>query len=390
MGDLRTILHVDMDAFFASVEQRDEPAWRGQPVLVGFDGPRGVVAAASYEARKFGCKSAMPMAVAKRLCPQAIIAPVRGGRYREVSRQVFGVFERCAPVVEPLSVDEAFLDVTGTARLYGGAPDFGTQIARQIKQAIRRETELTASVGVARNKFLAKLASDLHKPDGLTVLLDDEAERVLPGLSVGAIFGIGPKTVARLEAIGVRTIADLRQMPAEQLAARLGTSGEYLEQLAFGHDERPVCPDHGAKSISHEETFETDLGDPDAVREVLLRQVEAVGERLRRHGLFARRVGLKIRYGDFVTISRSRTLERATQHTDELWQAAAATFDGWARGQFRPVRLIGMGAEALGGPEPQMELFGQAEEAKRGKVDSAVDAINRKFGGRIVKRGGAG
>lgn len=383
----RTILHVDMDAFFASVEQRDHPELRGKPVLVGHDGPRGVVAAASYEARRFGCRSAMPMAVAKRLCPQARIVSGRHGRYREASRDVFTIFERFTPDIEPLSIDEAFLDVTGVQRLHGT----GEHIAQTIRATVRQETQLTCSVGVAPNKFLAKLASDMNKPDGLTIIAADQIDTVLPPLPVGRMWGVGPRTAEQLANVGVKTVGDLRRMGYDFLAGRFGReTADHFWALAHGRDDRAVCRDEGAKSISHEETFETDLGDPDAVREVLFRQVEAVAERVRRHGVLARRVALKIRFGDFQTVSRSRTLPEATDVTAELWTAAAALFDTWRRESFRPVRLIGMGAEGLGGAADQMALFADPQHEKLSKVDHAVDLINSRFGKRAVKRGGPG
>jgi DNA polymerase-4 len=243
---------------------------------------------------------------------------------------------------------------------------------------------------VAENKFLAKLASDMNKPDGLMVFGPEEVERVLPGLEVGRIFGIGPKTAARLESVGVRTIGDLRRMPAEWVAARLGSGGEFLQALAWGRDDRPVSTEEETKSIGHEETFEEDLGEPESVEGILLGQVEAVGERLRRHGLQARRVALKIRFGDFQTVSRSKTLAGATDVTAELWGAARELWRAWVKAGFRPVRLIGMTAEGLGGEEAQMELFANPEKEKAGKVDQALDEINRRFGKRIVHRGGAG
>jgi DNA polymerase-4 len=385
MGDDRVILHVDMDAFFASVEQLDDPALRGKPVLVGHDGARGVVAAASYEARTFGCHSAQPMAVAKRLCPQAVVVGGRFSRYREISRQVHAIFERFTPAVESVSIDEAYLDVTGARRLHGD----GEAIGRRLKAMIAAETRLTASVGVAANKFLAKLASDMRKPDGLVVIRPEDVERLLPGLPVGRIWGVGKKTEESLAAAGVKTIADLRRMPAEWISGRLGSWGEQVLELAWGRDPRPVETDRETKSISHEQTFETDVGDPAAVRLVLVEQVEAVAWRLRRAGLLARRVGLKIRFGDFQTISRSRTLAHATDRTDLLLVEAEAVFDAWAAAAFRPVRLIGMGAEDLAAGVDQLELFGQKEEEKARGVDRAVDAINEKFGKGAIRRGGA-
>lgn len=384
MAAIRHILHLDMDAFFASVEQRDHPELRGKPVLVGHDGPRGVVAAASYEARVFGCRSAQPIAVAKRLCPHAVIVPGRHSDYRAASQQVFAELERITPLVEPVSIDEAFLDVTGVLRLHG-AP---REIAAYLKRTIKHKTALTASVGIAPNKFLAKLASDLQKPDGLTEITPENLDEVLLPLPVSRIWGIGPKTADRLASDGIHTIADLRRMGLEFLRARYGDSGADYWALAHGRDERAVQPDSEAKSIGHEETFETDLADKDRLRTILLEQTEAVAARLRKHDLQARRVTVKIRYGDFETITRAHTFSPATNRTDLLYEQARSIFDQWARSSFSPVRLIGVTAGQLGPPDTQLELFGNQENAKAQQVDAAVDAINKKFGN-IVKRAGS-
>jgi DNA polymerase-4 len=382
----RFILHVDMDAFFASVEQLDDPSLRGRPVLVGHKGPRGVVAAASYEARKFGCHSAQPMSVALRNCPHAVVVPGHFERYRAMSRRVFEIFERFTPLVEPVSIDEAYLDVSGSIALHGPAEE----IAKTIKRLIRAETGLTASVGVAPNKFLAKLASDMNKPDGLAVIGPADVERILPPMAVGRLWGIGKKTEAGLAAVGIKTVGDLRRMPPEWMASRFGSSAEYVANLARGIDERIVVADSEAKSIGHEQTFETNLGNPQAVREVLLEQVEQVAARVRRHGLVARRVSLKIRFGDFQTISRSRTLAEATDRTEVLLEAAGEVFDAWAARTFSPVRLIGMSCGELGKPAAQLALFSDEKDDRAGKVDRAVDAINAKFGKRAIHRAGPG
>jgi DNA polymerase-4 len=370
-----------MDAFFASVEQLDNPALKGKPVLVGHDGPRGVVAAASYEARPFGCHSAQPMSAAKRLCPQAVIVPVRGERYRDVSRRMFAILDRFSPVVEPLSVDEAFLDVTGTERLQGSAE----AVAGKLKETIWSELSLTASVGVAPNKFLAKLASDLRKPDGLVVIGAEEAETTLAPLLVTKLWGIGAATAARLGTLGVRTVGDLRNTSIDRLAKYLGSDAERYVMLARGLDNRPVTPDREAKSISHEHTFGADLIDPAEVRKVLLDQVEQVGARLRKHNLKARGISLKIRYGDFKTINRSATLDSAIDATSELWAAALSLFDAW---RFEPVRLIGTAAERLSVGEGQLNLFTDPNQQRHQKLDAVADQINQKFGKRAIRRQG--
>jgi DNA polymerase-4 len=384
MGEPRVILHVDMDAFFASIEQLDDPSLRGRPVLVGYDGPRGVVAAASYEARPFGCHSAQPMAIAKRMCPQAVIVPGRGSRYREVSKRLFEIFDRFSPLVQPLSVDEAFLDATGTQRLFG-PPE---TLAATLKQIIRDELELTASVGVAPNKFLAKLASDMDKPDGLSVIEPERVLEVLDKLPIGRMWGVGKVTESKLIQQGVRTIGDLRRMPPEWMAARFGQDADRYANLCRGVDDRPVTPDAQAKSISHEHTFDVDIPDADAVRRVLLDQTEQVARRVRRHEFKAKSVTLKIRFGDFQTITRSQSLDHPTDSTDELWTAARAIFDRWALSSFSPVRLIGMAAGSLTKGEGQLGLFDVDENNRRRAVDAATDAITTRFGKRAIRRGG--
>jgi DNA polymerase-4 len=377
----RSILHVDMDAFFASVEQLDHPELRGKPVLVGYDGPRGVVAAASYEAREFGCHSAQPMAAARRLCPHALIVPVRGERYRDVSRQMFAILDQFSPIVEPLSVDEAFLDLTGTERLLGASRD----VAIRLKQTIRQQLKLTASIGVAPNKFLAKLASDMQKPDGLMVIRESDVEALLAPMLVTRLWGIGKATAGKLANVGIRTIADLRRTPVERLSRYLGSEAEWYLNLSYGLDDRSVTPDREAKSISHEQTFGADLIEPAEVLRVLLDQAEQVAARLRRHGLTARGVSLKIRYGDFKTITRSATLDAPTDSTSQLWHAAQTLFDAW---KFEPVRLIGVAADRLMQGQGQMNLFADPTSEKQRKLDAVADQINQRFGKRAIHRQG--
>ncbi|MBI1371042.1 MAG: DNA polymerase IV [Planctomycetes bacterium] len=380
----RTILHVDMDAFFAAIEQLDRPELRGKPILIGYDGPRGVVATASYEARPFGCHSAQPMAIARRLCPQAIVVPVRGSRYREVSKQMFAILDAFSPLVEPVSVDEAFIDATGCERLFGS----GESMAAQLKARIREELKLTASVGVAPNKFLAKLASDMNKPDGLTVVKTEEVETFLEKLPIGRMWGVGKVTEEKLRAAGVKTIGDLKRMPPEWMKGRFGSDAERYMRLCRGVDERAVTPDGAAKSIGHEQTFGQDLEKASDVRRVLLEQVEQVARRVRRAGLMTRSVSLKIRFGDFQTISRSMALDSPTDATDVLWQAASTLFDRWAKSSYQPVRLIGMQAQQLIAGEAQMGLFTDAAAEKRKRMDSVTDQITGKFGKGAIRRGG--
>jgi DNA polymerase-4 len=377
----RSILHLDMDAFFAAVEQREEPSLRGKALLIGHDGPRGVVATASYEAREYGCHSAQPMAVAKRMCPHAVVLPVRMHLYRQASDRVFDILGGFSPVVEPLSIDEAFIDLTGTERLLG-EPE---AVARRIKERIRSELKLTASVGLAPNKFLAKLASDMNKPDGLTVIREQDADRILPPLPVTKIWGVGNATAERMRTYGIRTIGDLRQKPEAWLRQFFGSEADRYWRLSRGLDDRPVVTDENAKSIGHEQTFETDVADPEEIRRVMLDQVEQVAARLRRHAMLARGVSLKIRFGDFQTVSRSTTLPRPTDATSELWEAARGVFDHWP---FQPVRLIGVTAERLTRGPGQLHMFEDPEHERQKKLDAVADRINRRFGKRSIRRGG--
>ncbi len=378
----RAILHVDMDAFFASIEQLDQPELRGKPVLVGGDGPRGVVAAASYEARAFGCHSAQPMSIARRCCPGVVIVPPRGRRYREVSAIVFEILESYTPLVQPLSIDEAFLDVTGSTRLHGEP----RRIAASIRHRIVREIGITASVGVAPNKFLAKLASEMNKPDGLTVIDPDRIRRTLSGLPIGRMWGVGPALERRLGDLGITTFGDLQGYPAKVLEKALGSHAGRLVALSRGEDDREVVPDSRAKSISQEQTFAVDVGDAQVVRDVLLEHVQQVGGRLRRHGLRAGTVTVKIRYGDFQTITRSQSFGEATDRSDLLWPAGRRLFDRWAR-SFRPVRLIGFGASRLTGQGEQLELFTDDADQRRRRLDEVTDAIERRYGPGAIHRG---
>jgi DNA polymerase-4 len=380
----RVVLHVDMDAFYASVEQRDHPELRGRPVLVGHDGNRGVVSAASYEAREHGCRSAMAMSVAKRLCPHAVVMPGRMAAYVRESRRIFEVFEDVAPVVEPLSIDEAFLDLTGTRRLLGDPID----VARRLRARIRDEIALTASVGVASNKFLAKLASDMDKPDGLTVIPSERVTEILDPLPIERMWGVGPATAPRLHAAGIRTFADARAVPRADLERRFGRLGSALHRLSRGLDERPVRRDGEARSVGQECTFGVDLAEPDAVRDVLLRQADAVAGRLRRHGLHARVVTVKIRFGDFETITRSGTLDRPSDLTRDLRAAARALFDEWVARSFQPVRLIGVTAGRLQHGAGQLGLFEPPRDVRERDLDRVVDGIRERFGSGSIRRGG--
>ena len=375
-----------MDAFFAAIAVLDDPSLLGKPVLVGGGGPRGVVSTASYEARPFGCRSAMPMSRARALCPHAIVVPVRGKRLRDVSQRVFSILGEFTDRVQPVSVDEAFLDVTGCDRLLGDGPT----IAAAVRRRIFEETKLTASVGVAPNKFLAKLASDLNKPDGMTVITRDTIDQILPPLSIRRIWGIGPKAAARLEGLGVKTIGDLQARGGDFLNRMLGAWGDRVNELIHGVDERPVEADHDAKSIGQEETFGVDLIVKEHVHFVLLEQAEAVGMRMRRGGgkggVLAGNVTVKIRFGDYQTVTRSRQFVTPTDTTRDLYLAAKSLFDGWADEHFQPVRLIGLQAGALC-KTGQLDLFEQPQREKHKRVDTAVDRIKTRFGPGAIRRG---
>lgn len=379
----RVILHVDMDAFFAAIEQLDEPRLRGKPVLVGGAGPRGVVAAASYEARTFGCHSAQPMAMARRLCPQAVVRPPRRARYSEVSRQFFAILDAFTPLVEPLSIDEAFLDVTGSARIHGTP----RESALRIKRRIRDELGLTASVGVAPNKFLAKLASDLDKPDGLTVIEPDSIQQVITKLPITKMWGVGPVTEQKLLSLGVRTFGDLQPWPCNALESHFGSLGRKLHHLCRGEDDRPVITDQATRSISQEQTFDEDRADPADVRNVLRSQAEKVATRLRKGNLRGRTITVKIRFGDFQTITRSTTLHAPTDRTDLICAEACDLFDAWTATGFQPVRLIGVGISQFTDEAEQLNLFTQRTDDRSRRLDATTDAIRNKFGSGAVHRG---
>ncbi|HEB60198.1 MAG TPA: DNA polymerase IV [Phycisphaeraceae bacterium] len=383
MATDRVILHVDMDAFFAAIEQLDNPALRGKPLIVAPDRPRGVVTTASYEARPYGCRSAQPVAVAKRLCPDLVIVPIRSERYREVSGQLFDLLQEFSPLVQPLSVDEAFLDMTGCEGLFGTPREMGMLIRKRIRETL----SLTASVGVAPNMFLAKLASDFRKPDGLTVIEPGREADFLRDLPIARLWGVGPRTEEHLLRLGIRTVGQLANMSPEKVKNTLGEEGEHLWLLSRGIDDRPVTPDREAKSISHEVTFETDIPDPDEVRAVLLREVELVAARLRRAGLKTGSVTVKIRFGSFRTITRSRQMEPASNTTNEIWHTARELFDLWVSQSFQPVRLIGAAATRLATHSGQMPLFADPDRKRQQRLDIAADAVAQRFGKKAIRRG---
>ncbi len=379
------IIHADMDAFYASVEERDRPELVGKPVIVGGSPEkRGVVSAANYVARRYGVHSAMPAVTARRLCPKGVFLPPRIGYYAEVSRQIREIFERFTPLVEPLSLDEAFLDVTGSEHLFGSAVEIG----KKIKQAIHEELRLVVSVGVAPNKFLAKIASDLKKPDALVVVNPDKVQEFLDPLPVERLWGVGREGSKIFQRLGIRTIGQLRQWPLATLQARFGSSGEHLWNLAHGRDNRAVVPEREAKSISHETTFEQDIADTEVLRAWLVDLTEQVGCRLRRHGLRGRTVQLKVRFADFSLITRSQTLLEPTDITDELWRAADELLCHRLPSGHLPVRLVGMGVSGLDDTGlVQGLLFDGEEREKHSRVDAVADEIKERFGAGAIRRG---
>jgi DNA polymerase-4 len=378
------ILHVDMDAFYASIEERDDPSLVGQPVIVGGSAEgRGVVAAANYEARKFGVHSAMPAARALKLCPHAVFLKTRIDYYASVSRQIRAIFEQFTPLVEPLSLDEAFLDVTASEPLFGTSAEIG----RRIKRRIREEVRLVASVGVATSKFLAKIASDLQKPDGFVVIEPGREQEFLDPLPVGRIWGVGKVTGRVFSRLGIATIGELRRLPVEQLRDTFGASGEHYWKLANAIDERKVVPDREAKSISHETTFAEDIRDTDVLRACLVELVEQVTRRLRRHQLRGRTIGLKVRFADFRTITRSVTLADATDVTQELLHAALELLTKKLPAKRPAVRLLGFGVHALEeGRGVSVTLFDGPDRSRQRQLDRVADQIAEKFGHAALRR----
>ena len=356
----RTILHVDMDAFYASVEQRDDPKLKGHPVIVGGSSRRGVVLAASYEVRPFGVRSAMSMAEALRRAPNAIVVPPHRERYEEASAQILGVLHRYTPLVEPLSLDEAFLDVTGSRSLFGS----GRAIAEAIKEDIRRELGLTASAGVAPCKFVAKVASDLRKPDGLVVVEPNDVAAFLAPLPIERMWGVGPKTAPKMRALGYETLGDLARGDEATLRGALGAWGAEVARLARGLDARDVSPDSLAQSIGAEQTYEHDLEGSQAVGQTLLEHAARVARRLLRSGLAARCVTVKIKYSDFTLRSRRATLSEPVQATDAIHRAALALLERVPL-DHRRVRLTGVSVSALVGARAERDLFPETDAQRR-------------------------
>jgi len=388
----RVVLHADMDAFYASVEQRDRPELRGRPVIVGGTGRRGVVSAASYEARVFGVRSAMPTYEARRLCPDGVFLAGSMQRYTRESRRIFEIFRRFTPLVQGVSLDEAFLDISGTARLFGPPAELG----RQLRGAVRDQTGLAVSVGIAPVKMVAKIASDLAKPDGLLEVTDAGVRDFLDPLPVGRLWGVGPVTRQRLEAAGLRCVGDLAAAGSGRLEALLGSWGVEIARLARGEEVGEVEPYREPVSYSEENTFSEDVSDRDVLRATIIAHAEAVGRRLRADGVRARTLVLKLKLArrrapgarGYPVITRRVTLAAPTDDGDALARAAFAQLERAALRE--PVRLLGVGATNLvGRREEQLSLFADAEPAgRRGRLNRALDELTRRFGADAVVRGG--
>ncbi|MEW6672275.1 MAG: DNA polymerase IV [Thermodesulfobacteriota bacterium] len=381
----KSIIHLDMDAFYPAVEVLDNPALKGKAVIVGGTRERGVVSSASYEARKFGVHSAQPMVTAVHLCPHGVFLPVRMERYAEISDQVFEIFQRFTPLVEPLSIDEAFLDVTGSTRLFGSPVD----IAKKIKQMVREETGLTVSAGVAPSKFVAKIASDINKPDGLTVVAPDRVREFLDPLPIGKMWGVGKVTQEALALLGIHTFGDLHRFPVEVLEKKFGKYGPRMHELSMGIDDREVVTHQEAKSIGNEETFGEDILDPDLARKEILSLAGKVARRLRHESTAGRTVTLKVKYSDFVLVTRSATLSKLTNDGAVIYKTASELLKKTETGK-KPVRLLGVSVSQLSrrGGEEQLDLFTRiASDRKRKDLNTALDSLQDRFGDDIVRPG---
>jgi len=379
------IIHFDMDAFYLSVEILDNPALKGKPVIVGGSTERGVVSSASYEARRFGVHSAQPVAKAIRLCPDGIFLPVRMSRYREISQQVFKVFYRFTPLVEPLSIDEAFLDVTGSIRLFGQPED----IAKKIKQIVLTETGLTVSAGVAPSKFVAKIASDIDKPDGLTVVHPNGVRDFLDPLPIKKMWGVGKKTQLSLSQLNIHTFRELRKTPVRVLDKKIGKHGVRIHLLAMGIDERDVIPDHDVKSIGHEQTFSQDIISLDEAQKELLALSNKVARRMRHKDLKGKTITLKVKYFDFIQITRSTTLSKSIDDGFEMYSVACRLLKKTEVTK-KPIRLLGISLSQLNfsGIGTQLSLFDQDPSSqKRQRLNIALDSLYEKFGDKSVVPG---
>ena len=381
----KEILHLDIDAFYPSVEALDNPGLKGKPVIVGGRQARGVVASASYEARRFGVHSAQPIAAAARLCPEGIFLPVRMSRYRELSKQVLEIFKLFTPLVEPVSIDEAFLDVTDSMRLFGHPEE----IAGKIKLMVFKETGLRVSAGVAPSKLLAKIASDIDKPDGLTIVLPDQVKEFLDPLPINKMWGVGKVTQAILIGLGVHTIGDLREMPEKILVEKFGKQGAKMHQSSRGFDDREVVPGNDIKSIGHEETFLTDIMEVDTAKRELLALAHKVARRMRSHGFEGKTVTLKVKYNDFVKQTRSTTLSASSDDGLEIYSTVCRLLKQTEIAK-KPIRLLGISLSRLSktGSEGQLSFFhNDGIFQKRKDLHSAMDFVSEKFGENSIQPG---
>jgi len=381
----RSIIHLDMDAFYASVEELDNPELKGKPVIVGGSSMRGVVSAASYEARKYKIHSAMPIAQAKRLCPHGVFLPVRMKRYKEISNKVFSIFQKYTPLVEPLSLDEAFLDVTSSRKLFGTAED----IARQIRKQIFKEIGLTISAGVASSKLVAKIASDFNKPDGLTIVpAGSEAEFLAP-LPIKRLWGVGKKTQETLGLLGVHTIGDIAGLSLDLLEQKFGKHGKHLHLSALGLDVRNVETEHETKSVGHEFTFDADLTEIEAIRRELLELSGMVAKRLRHYQLKGKNITLKVKYHDFRQVTRSSTINEHTADSKRIYQKVLQLLKRTDAGK-QPARLLGISVSGLkidGGSNQQLLFPEMQTSKKREEINKALDAIQEKYGSTAILPG---
>jgi DNA polymerase IV len=378
------ILHLDMDAFFASVEQLDDPFLKGKPVIVGRSSARGVVAAASYEARKYGVASAMPVFEAKRKCPQGIIVPGRMERYKEISAEIISLLREFSPLVEQVSIDEAYLDISGCESIFGPPEKIGMEIKKKIKEMVN----LGCSVGIAPVKFLAKIASDIKKPDGLTVIEKEDVEEFIDNLDIRKVPGVGKSMTRQLDTLGIGLLGDVKKYSETKLVERLGKYGRRLIAFSYGIDNSPVTPTHHAKSISAENTLSSDTMDKDTLRIYLLQHAERVGRQLRRQKVRAGTVILKIKTSDFKLATRRLSVKEPTQSTEMIYQKALTLLENFRLE--KKVRLIGVGVSGLlpEGRPVQMDLFEKNGRRSSGweKVDRAIDGIVEKYGSNVVKR----
>ncbi len=375
----KKIIHVDLDAFFASVEQIDNPRLKGKPVIVGGNTRRGVVSAASYEARKFGIHSAQPISKARKLCPQGVFLPVRMKRYKEISDKMFKILSSYTPKIEPLSIDEAFLDVTACEKLFGKPEN----IAEKIQQRIKKEIGLSCSVGVAPNKFLAKIASDMKKPNGMVVIKEEEKENFLSNLAVGKIWGVGKVTEQKLQKMGIFKVKELRRLSLSKLSKIFGKMGVRLYNLSRGIDESPVISERKIKSLSSEITFPDDVSEKKILEKTLYTLSNNVAKRLKNENIWARSIQLKIRFSDFTTITRSHTYDEVTNLTQIIWQRTKKLLHKKVNLSSKKIRLVGVTAFNLT-KQRQMQLIPQE---KIEKLEEATEKIKEKFGVRGIRKG---